>query len=59
MSPHPIVGVESAAQDPQAAAFFSRLFGWQMETAPANDHITFETKPGAAGGLSKLHAERH
>ena len=51
MSNHPIVHVEFAASDQQAAGkFYADLFGWKTEYMPEFKYVTFETGPDEVGG---------
>jgi hypothetical protein len=51
MSNHPIVHIEFAASDQQAAGkFYADLFGWKIQHMPEFNYVTFETGPDEIGG---------
>lgn len=51
MSNHPIVHIEFAASDQQAAGkFYADLFGWKIQHMPEFNYVTFETGPDEVGG---------
>ncbi|OGO71000.1 MAG: hypothetical protein A2Z37_14470 [Chloroflexi bacterium RBG_19FT_COMBO_62_14] len=58
MPDHPIVHIEFAAADLQAAAkYFTDLFGWKTEHIPGMNYVTYEAPPGPGGGLSPVDGE--
>lgn len=53
MPSHSILHVEFSADDPAAAGqFYADLFGWQVETVPDSDYVTFEASLGPGGGFT-------
>ncbi len=52
MPEYPIVHVEIAAEDPQTvSAFYSSLFGWQLQPVPSMNYIRFQSVDGTTGGF--------
>lgn len=52
MPEHPIVHLEIASNDPQAvSAFYSSLFGWQLQPIPAMSYVRFQSADGTTGGF--------
>jgi predicted enzyme related to lactoylglutathione lyase len=55
MSPHPIVHIEIAAKDREAAGkFYSDIFGWKIQQLPEMNYATFEAEGGPGGGLNPV-----
>ncbi|MEW6567438.1 MAG: VOC family protein [Chloroflexota bacterium] len=60
MTPHPIVHIEFAAQDPAALArFYSGVFGWKTEAMPQMDYVTFEAEGGPGGGFPRVDGKEY
>jgi len=63
MSNHPVVHIEFAANDPEAAGkFYADLFGWQVEidrSVPGTEYVTFQAEPGPGGGFPKIDGEMY
>lgn len=52
MSKHPIVHIEIAAQDPNAAGvFYGELFGWKIAEYDKFDYVVFDPEEGPGGGF--------
>jgi uncharacterized protein len=57
MSKHPIVHIEFAANDPQAAGgFYSQLFDWKLDYDPNLGYMQFQPESGPGGGFNKVGA---
>jgi uncharacterized protein len=55
MSQHPIVHIEIAAKDREAAGkFYSDIFGWKVEQLPEMNYATFEAEGGPGGGFNPV-----
>ena len=55
MSQHPIVHIEIAAQDREAASqFYSDVFGWKVQQLPEMNYATFESEGGPGGGFNPV-----
>ena len=63
MSQHPVVHIEIAATEPEAAGrFYAELFGWKVEidqSVPGMDYMTFTAEPGPGGGFPKVDNEMY
>jgi len=60
MATHPIVHIEFATTDPQAAgAFYAKLFGWKIENMPEMNYVTFGAEGGVGGGFPKADNEMY
>jgi predicted enzyme related to lactoylglutathione lyase len=55
MSQHPIVHIEIAAKDREAAGkFYSDVFGWKVQQLPEMNYATFEAEGGPGGGFNPV-----
>jgi len=55
MAQHPIVHIEIAAQDREAAGkFYSDVFGWKVQQLPEMKYATFEAEGGPGGGFNPV-----
>lgn len=55
MPQHPIVHIEIAAKDREAAGkFYSDVFGWNVQQMPEMNYATFEAEGGPGGGLNPV-----
>ncbi len=55
MSEHPICHVEIPALDPAAAgAFYTEVFGWQVQVDPARNSHLFEPQTGPGGAFVQV-----
>jgi predicted enzyme related to lactoylglutathione lyase len=60
MAPHTIVHIEIPLKDTrQAAEFYGKLFGWEIEEMPEMDYVTFGTESGLGGGFPKIDGEMY
>lgn len=54
MASHPIVHIDFAARDPEAAGkFYAELFGWQLKLDTTFNYLMFQSEPGPGGGFVK------
>jgi predicted enzyme related to lactoylglutathione lyase len=55
---HPIVHVEFSAYDQQKAAkFYSDLFGWETQSFPVFNYVTFRASEEVGGGINPVSEE--
>ncbi|MEJ2599725.1 MAG: VOC family protein [Anaerolineales bacterium] len=55
MPQHPIVHIEIAAKDREAAGkFYSEVFGWNVQQLPEMNYATFEAEGGPGGGFNPV-----
>jgi predicted enzyme related to lactoylglutathione lyase len=55
MTQHPIVHIEIAVKDREAAGkFYSDVFGWKVQQLPEMNYATFEAEGGPGGGLNPV-----
>lgn len=55
MANHPLVHVEIPSGDLEASsAFYSELFGWQVQHHPEMGYATFTAEGGPGGGFPKI-----
>jgi predicted enzyme related to lactoylglutathione lyase len=55
MDQHPIVHIEIAARDLEAASkFYSDVFGWKVQQLPEMNYASFEAEGGPGGGFNPV-----
>src|SRR5262245_46143037 len=60
MAAHPIVHIEFATTDPQAASkFYGDLFGWEIQNVPEMNYVMFAATGGPGGGFPQADNEMY
>ena len=60
MASYPIVHVEFATEDPQAAGkFYAELFGWQLTLDEQFNYLMFQGGSGPGGAFVKVDGEQY